>query len=117
VTSKNPHIGKTLFLSSEPLSTVLTPKHLIVSEANGMIHWYRIEPPLLGAKQEDNFITIFDEVDKEYNFKEQLPDGAVEPAAHMHYTKSHLNLLIGTANGILSLLSVPAERISDDEEE
>jgi len=117
VCSKNPHIGKALNLDSEPLSTVMTPKHLIVSEANGMIHWYRIEHPFENAKPEDKFITIFDEIDKEYNFLEQLPESAAAPASHMHYTKSHQNLLIGTTNGILSLLNVPAEKFSEEEED
>ena len=45
VTSKNPHIGKTLDLQSIPLSSLMTPKHIIVSETNGLINWYRIEQP------------------------------------------------------------------------
>jgi len=64
VCSKNPHIGKTLDLQSVPLSTIMTPKHIIVSESNGMVNWFRIEHPFENAKPEDRNITIFDDIDK-----------------------------------------------------
>jgi hypothetical protein len=35
----------------------------------------------------------------------------------MIYSKSHKNLLIGTRNGVLSLLNVPAEKVSDEDYE
>ena len=70
ICSKNPHIGKTLDLESPPLSTILTPRHLIVSEENGKINWFRIEHPFENAKPEDKFVTIFDEIHKQYDFKE-----------------------------------------------
>lgn len=98
-----------------PLSTVMTPNHIIVSEVNGMINWYRVEHPFENAKPEEKFITVFDDVDKEYNFKAQLPEDASCPANFMVYTKSHQNLLIGTTNGILGMLNVPAEKISDED--
>lgn len=117
VTSKNPHIGHSLDLQSQPLSSVMTPKHIIVSEVSGLINWYKIEHPYENAKPEDKYITIKDEVDQQYNFKAQLPEEAESPANFMMYTKSHQNLLIGTQNGVLSLLNVPAEKISEEEEE
>lgn len=117
VTSKNPHIGKTLDLQSIPLSSLMTPKHIIVSETNGMINWYRIEQPFENLKPEEKSIKIFDDIDKQYNFKAQLPEEAESPANYMIYTKSHQNLLIGTNNGVLSLLNVPSEKFSEDEEE
>ena len=117
VTSKNPHIGKTLDLQSIPLSSLMTPKHIIVSETNGMINWYRIEQPFENLKPEEKSIKIFDDIDKQYNFKAQLPEEAESPANYMIYTKSHQNLLIGTSNGVLSLLNVPSEKFSEDEEE
>ena len=89
VNSKNPHIGKTLDLQSVPLSSVMTPKHVIISESNGMINWFRIDPPIEGGKPEDAFIKIFDDIDKQYNFKAQLPEEAESPANYMLYTKSH----------------------------
>lgn len=117
MTSKQPHIGKTLDLKSVPLCSVMTPKHILVSESNGMINWYRIEHPFENAKPEDKFITIFDDVVKEYNYREQLPKDAPSPANHMLYTKSHQNLLIGTTNGFLTKLNVPSEKETEDEEE
>ena len=89
VTSKNPHIGKTLDLQSIPLSSLMTPKHIIVSETNGMINWYRIEQPFENLKPEEKSIKIFDDIDKQYNFKAQLPEEAESPANYMIYTKSH----------------------------
>jgi len=117
VCSKNPHIGKTLSLHSTPLASVMTPKHLIVSEENGMINWYRIEHPFDNAKPEDKFITIMDEVDKEYNFREALPPDSESPAHYMIYSKSHAHLLLGTANGVLSLLNVASEKVTDEDYE
>lgn len=119
VTTTNPHIGYTLDLQSVPLSSVMTPKHILVSESNGMINWYRIEQPYdnPNLKPEEKFLKIFDDIDKQYNFKEQLPEEAESPASFMTYTKSHQNLLIGTSNGVLSLLNVPSEKFSDEEEE
>lgn len=70
ICSRNPHIGKTLDLDSNPLSTVLTPRHLIVSKKNGEINWFRIEHPFENAKPEDKFITIFDDIHKKYSFME-----------------------------------------------
>ena len=94
----------------------MTPNHIIVSETNGMINWYRIEHPFENAKPEEKYITIFDEVDKEYNFKAQLPQDTTSPANFMTYTKSHQNLMMGTTNGFLAMLNVPAEKISEDED-
>ena len=87
VDSKNPHIGKALDLQSTPLCSVLTPKHLIVSEASGMINWFRVEQPFENAKPEDKYITIFDEIDKQYDFRGQ-PD-VDGPAHFIVYTSSH----------------------------
>ena len=95
----------------------MTPKHLIVSEESGMINWYRLEQPYENAKPEEKFITIFDDIDKEYNFMAQAPHDAACPANFMHYSKSHMNLLIGSSNGMLTLLNVPAEKLSEDDEE
>ena len=64
VTSVNPHIGKTLDLQSVPLSSIMTPKHIIVSETNGMINWYRIDQPFENLKPEEKSITINDDIDK-----------------------------------------------------
>ena len=89
---------------------------MIVSESNGMINWYRIEHPFDNAKPEEKFITIFDDIDKQYNFKTQLPEDSESPANFMLYSKSHQKLMIGTSNGILSLLNVPSEKISDEED-
>ena len=120
VCSKNPHIGKTLDLKSTPLCSIMTPKHIIVSETSGMINWFRIEHPFENAKPEEKFITIFDDVDKQYNFKNKLAEEAEEaesPANYMMYTKSHQNIMIGSSNGVLSLLNVPSEKISDEDYE
>jgi len=117
VNSKNPHIGKTLELDSQPLSTVITPKHLLVSQANGMIYWFKIEDPFENAKPEEQFITIYDEIDKEFDFIEKLPRETASPANYILYSKSHQNLLIGTSNGYLTLLNVPAEQITEGDEE
>ena len=48
VTTKNPHIGKTVDLSAEPLSVVMTPRHILISQADGMINWIKIEHPYEG---------------------------------------------------------------------
>ena len=82
-----------------------------------MINWIKIEPPYEGAKPEENFITIEDETDKEYNFSEKLSQERTIPADFMVYSKSHQNLLIGTRNGYLTLLDIPAEKISEEEVE
>ena len=74
MTCKNPRIGKTVNLISEPLSVVMTPRHILVSQVDGIINWIKIEPPYEGAKPEDCFITIEDDIDKEYNFAEKLPE-------------------------------------------
>ena len=98
----------------------MTPKHIIVSDESGMINWYRIEHPFENAKPEEKFITIFDDIDKQYNFKNKLAEEAEEadtPANFMIYNKSHQSLMIGTHNGILSLLKVPSEKISDEDYE
>jgi len=93
----------------------MTPKHLIVSEESGMINWYKIDQPFDNAKPEDKFITIKDDIDKEYNFKDALSSDLISPAHFMVYSKSHKNLLLGTKNGVLSLLNVPAEKLSDED--
>lgn len=117
VTAKNPHIGKTVELSSEPLGVIMTPRHIIISQADGMINWIKIELPFEGAKPEDCFITIEQDIDKEYNFIEKLPEDTASPAHFMLYTKSHQNMLLGTNNGYLTLLNVPAEKVSEEEVE
>ena len=53
VTSKNPHIGDEVALSAEPLSVVMTPRHILVSQANGIINWIKVELPNEYAKPED----------------------------------------------------------------
>ena len=91
-----------------------------MSETSGMINWFRIEHPFENAKPEEKFITIFDDVDKQYNFKNKLAEEAEEaesPANYMMYTKSHQNIMIGSSNGVLSLLNVPSEKISDEDYE
>ena len=92
VTSRSPHIGKTLDLNSIPVCTVTTPKHFIVSEMSGQINWFKIEHPFDNAKPEEKFITIYDDIDKQYNFKAKLAEiteEAESPASYMVYTKSH----------------------------
>ena len=83
-----------------------------------MINWFRIEHPFENAKPEEKFITIFHDIEKTYNFKSKLAEHAEEaehPASFMLYTKSHSDLMIGTNNGVLSLLNVAAEKISDED--
>lgn len=82
-----------------------------------MINWIKIEHPYENAKPEDAMITIEKDIDKEYNFMEKLPEDTCNPAQFMLYSKSHQNLLLGTTNGFLTLLNVPAEKISEEEVE
>ena len=52
-----------------------------------MINWFRVEQPFENAKPEDKYITIFDEIDKQYDFRGQ-PD-VDGPAHFIVYTSSH----------------------------
>ena len=80
-----------------------------------MINWIKIEHPYENAKPEDAMITIEKDIDKEYNFSERLPEDTASPANFMRYSKSHQSLLLGTTNGFITLLNVPAEKISEEE--
>jgi hypothetical protein len=120
ITSKNPHVGMTLDLEAVPENVLFTPKHMIVSDNAGVISWYKVEPPYenQAGKDVDSFLTIQDKVDKDYIFKDAIPDPASQaPASFMHYSRSHQFIIVGTRNGILGTLPIPAEKIDEDDEE
>ena len=61
-----------------------------------MINWFKIDLPYESDKEADMFITLTDKIEKDYNFSEKLPMDMSEPAAHIHYSRSHNMMLIGT---------------------
>lgn len=67
-----PHLEPGLELESVPHTTLLTQKHMIVSTDDGMITWYKIEPPYEAAdgKLDPTQCIKFLEIDQEYNYAE-----------------------------------------------
>ena len=57
-------------------------------------------------------------MDKDYIFKDAIADPASQaPASFMRYSRSHQTIIIGTKNGIIGTLPIPAEKIDDEDEE
>lgn len=96
-----------------------------------MIQWYRTEMPEINFKsnndqqQDNNKLTITDEVDQEYKFEaSQLSAAAidataevpVEPIAYMKYSRSFKKIIMGTTQGLIGILAVEAEAVNEDEE-
>lgn len=99
---------------------MVTQKHMIVSTDDGLITWYRIEPPYENAdgKVDGSLcLKLLPQIAYEYDFQEQIPEESTCPAFYMKYSKSHKNILIGTQNGILAKLAVEAEQLNEEEEE
>lgn len=112
-----PKIEQTLDLESVPLTTVLTQKHMIIAQEDGIINWYSIEMPAT-LDSPETCITLFQKIDKEYRFLEQLGDKtADEFNCYATYSKSYEKLIIGTNKGVLAILPVKAENIDYEEEE
>ncbi len=119
VTADEPHLEPGLELDSVPHTTLLTQKHMIVSTDDGLISWFKVEPPYLSAdgKFDNSQCTKFLEVDQEYNFADQLRADSRAPASYMKYSRKHASIVIGTQNGCLATLSVPAEPLDEDEDD
>ena len=93
---------------------------MIVSTDDGLITWYRIEPPYENADGKvDNTLCLklTNQIAYEYDFQEQIPEESRCPAFYMKYSKSYKKILIGTQNGILAKLAVEAEKLDEEEEE
>jgi hypothetical protein len=60
-----------------------------------------------------------DEIDQQYNFTQKIhPEGDVlESVDYMHYNKSFRHMYVGTKHGLLGILPVPAEAVSEDFDE
>jgi len=120
VTSKAPQIEQTLALNGIPMTTIVTQKHMIVATDEGIMQWYKIEPPYdgMGDKDADQMcLKLLDEIDQEYNFSDQLREENKAPVAFMHYSKSYKRIVIGARNGVLGRLYVEAEVLDEDEDE
>ncbi len=96
-------------LPGRPLSLLLTQKQMIVSLDDGLIQWYRTEMPEINFKagtdaNQDNHITVTEDVDQEYRFEsaqlsandDGTADTPPEPIAFMHYTRSYKKIIMGT---------------------
>lgn len=131
VDSKTAREESSLSLPARPMTILLTQRHLIVSQDDGMIQWYRTEMPEINFKQgsdpqaNDNKLTVTEDIDQEYHFEPaQLSANAAdaveasppEPVAYMHYSRNHKKIIMGTQQGLIGLLAVEAEALNEDEE-
>ena len=57
------------FLEPSGVVSLVREELPVEKEDSGLINWYRIEHPFENAKPEDKFVTIFDDIHKQYNFK------------------------------------------------
>lgn len=109
-----PKVEQELVLESIPMTTLLTQRHMIVSQADGIISWYKIDMPMYEESQ-DVHITLINEIEKEYPFMDYLGDSGA-PAQYMYYSKSFERIVIGSTNGVLALLPIVAEKMDTGEE-
>ena len=100
-----------------PVETVLTQKHLIVAHADGMMKWFKIEPPFDNEKEADMCLKLFPTVEKEYNFADKLPPDSIEPPKYIHYSRSHRRMIVGTEGGLIAALPFAAEAGNFDDDE
>ena len=98
VTAEEPHLEPGLELDFVPHTTLITQKHMIVSTDDGIITWYKLEPPYESAdgKLDPTACIKFLEVDQEYNFMEMLKPDNRAPASYMKYSRSHQTIILGT---------------------
>lgn len=68
-----PKIEQELTLDSIPMTTLLTQRHMIVSQEDGIISWYKIDFPPHDPTQ-DVKITLESEIEKEYPISDYLGD-------------------------------------------
>ena len=87
-----------------------------------MVQWFKLELPdvVIGEKADshERHLTVTDEVEQEWNLGLTIGEtGENEFIAHMHYTKSFRQLIMGTHTGLFGRLEVQAEAINYDEED
>jgi hypothetical protein len=110
-----------------PLTTLITHKNIVVSTDDGLMTWYRIEQPIEnsdGTIENSMAIKILDQIDYEYDFFEQKQkitgvedESQRYPAAYLKYSRSYNQIVLGTQNGMLGKVAIPAEKPDEEEEE
>lgn len=109
-----------LFLANRCACVTFTHVHLIVSQEDGIIQWFKIEPPDIynEKEKEDPKLKILDEVEQEFDLGMNIGEtGEKEYIAHMHYSKDFGQLIMGTHSGLFGRLEVQAENNLDEEDE
>jgi WD40 repeat protein len=121
-----PNLEQALEVNAIPLTTLLTQKNIIVSTDDGLLTWYRVEQPIENTDGtiEDSFaISMLDQVDYEYDFYAnknnvtgESDDSNRYPAAYLKYSRSYNQVLLGTQNGLLGKVAVPAEKPEEEDD-
>lgn len=73
-----PKVEQVLDLDSVPLTTILTQKHILIAQEDGIINWYNIEMPVYEANNPEQCIKLESKIDKEYRFLDQLGESKAE---------------------------------------
>lgn len=96
-----PVLEQSLEVNNVPLTTLLTQKNMIVSTADGMMTWYRVDQPIEdreGVVDPTMCIHLTDTVEAEYSFKDNKnkvtgdvddPDTCSDPAAYLKYSRQY----------------------------
>ena len=100
---------------------LLTQKHLIVSQDDGLLQWFKLDLPVILSSDKDNdtkHLTVENVVEMEWNLNRTIGEtGDYEVVSHMHYSRDFRQLIIGTSTGMFGRLEIEAEAVNFEEDE
>lgn len=94
---------------------------MIISLEEGLIQWLKLELPevIIGDKDKGpQIMKVIDDIELEFRLGMVIGEtGEFEFIAHMHYSRTFKQLVLGTETGVIGRLEVEAEMINYDEDE
>lgn len=110
VDTKTLKLENQLQVQNKVASIIMTHVHLIVSQEEGLIQWFKIDLPEEYASEKENQdrkLQVLDEIEQEFIFESHIGEtGEREFISHMHYSRSFSQLIMGTPTGLIGRLEV-----------
>lgn len=118
---KKGQLEHTHTLDSGVHAILLTQKHMIVSQDDGLIQWFKLDLPVILSTDKDNdtkHLTVENVVEMEWSLNRTIGEtGELEIVSHMHYSRNFRQLVLGSSTGLFGRLEIEAEAVNYEEEE